>query len=389
MVEVGINSNNDFEGDFMKKLIKQFKIIIPNEYKDGFYSEIAFENARRFIVFGSAFLVFELLIHNTLKDSMDSLYLNTLMAMIVFQTFVIILFIRGYYYKKNCDKPYFRIFFYITICLILFWCLFITLLIQKSSDRITPFIMGIYIISAVAYINPRISFPIYISIYIGFIVFLPSYQADQNVLIPHYLNSSFIVLVAAILSRMLFNFRLNVYIDKQIIEQQHNQLKDLSIRDSMTGLYNHRCSYERIEEEIIKSNRYGMPLSLVLIDIDKFKTVNDKFGHPFGDTVIKSIAKLITKNIRATDFAGRYGGEEFILILYNSDLANAYITAERLRQEIENYDFGNNHQITISGGVVQYYNETAVDLVGKADKLLYRAKQNGRNRIEKLHKVKV
>lgn len=162
------------------------------------------------------------------------------------------------------------------------------------------------------------------------------------------------------------------------------KLKEIAITDGLTQLYNHKHSYYKLEEEITRATRYGNKLSVIMFDIDHFKAINDTYGHQIGDKTLVSVSQTLKKNLREIDHAGRYGGEEFIVILPQTGLDNAYITAERIRRAIESTRFENGKiKITISGGVVEFKEETALILIGRSDELLYKAKQKGRNRIEK------
>jgi len=162
------------------------------------------------------------------------------------------------------------------------------------------------------------------------------------------------------------------------------KLKEMAITDGLTQLYNHKHSYYKLEEEITRASRYGNRLSIIMFDIDHFKDINDAHGHQTGDKTLVTVSQVIKNNLRDIDHVGRYGGEEFIVILPQTGLGNAYITAERIRRAIESARFEKaNIKITISGGVVEFQDENALTLIGKADELLFKAKQKGRNTIEK------
>lgn len=162
------------------------------------------------------------------------------------------------------------------------------------------------------------------------------------------------------------------------------KLKEMAITDGLTQLYNHKHSYYKLEEEITRATRYGNRLSVIMFDIDHFKAINDTYGHQTGDKTLIKISQLIKNNLRDIDHIGRYGGEEFIVILPQTGLDNAYITAERIRRAIESTRFeAGKIRITICGGVVEFKKENALILIGKAEELLFKAKQKGRNRIEK------
>lgn len=162
------------------------------------------------------------------------------------------------------------------------------------------------------------------------------------------------------------------------------KLKEMAITDGLTQLYNHKHSYYKLEEEITRATRYGNRLSIIMFDIDHFKAINDTYGHQTGDKTLITVSQVIKNNLRDIDHIGRYGGEEFLVILPQTGLGNAYTTAERIRRAIESARFEEaNIKITISGGVVEFRDENALILIGKADELLFKAKQKGRNIIEK------
>lgn len=163
--------------------------------------------------------------------------------------------------------------------------------------------------------------------------------------------------------------------DKKRIEQ-------LSVTDAMTGLHNRLKLDSSLTEELQRAQRYGHPLCLILFDIDNFKLVNDTFGHQAGDTVIVAVADTVRSNVRATDIAGRWGGEEFLVICPDTTLQGACDLAERIRKAITAQDFGEIGRKTCSFGVAMYHAGMNKDeLLGHADTALYAAKREGRDRI--------
>jgi len=167
-------------------------------------------------------------------------------------------------------------------------------------------------------------------------------------------------------------------------------LKQLSITDSLTGLYNHAEFYRLLTEELKRSRRYGSPVSLLMLDIDYFKRINDTHGHQAGDNVLLVLADMIVKAVRPVDKAARYGGEEFAVILPETDAAGALLTAERLRERVEekliNIGRGRTVGITVSIGVAGFPGDAQTEdtLVGKADEAMYASKVAGRNRVRAL-----
>jgi len=176
---------------------------------------------------------------------------------------------------------------------------------------------------------------------------------------------------------------------RQIQQSRANQeeLERLANIDSLTGLLNRGAILRKLDEQIKHANRYREGLSLDMLDIDHFKKVNDQYGHLIGDDVLEKVAILVQKSIRDVDTVGRYGGEEFIIILPMTDLSSAINIAERVRKMIEAAEMknckGNVFGITVSQGISIYKpGDDEHSLISRADNALYKAKRNGRNRIE-------
>lgn len=162
------------------------------------------------------------------------------------------------------------------------------------------------------------------------------------------------------------------------------QLQLLATRDSLTGLWNRRVVFETLDEEVARANRYGDTFSAIILDLDHFKDFNDHFGHLAGDEVLRSAAEVMRKQFRTTDRIGRTGGEEFMVILPRTNLAEAVNSAERFRQDLESTSVAfNEHSLrcTASLGCAEYrLGETKNQFFARLDGLLYRAKDQGRNR---------
>lgn len=165
------------------------------------------------------------------------------------------------------------------------------------------------------------------------------------------------------------------------LEYKNRILAEMSSIDGLTKISNHRTLIAKLKVGVLEASRTNGPLSIALFDIDDFKQVNDSKGHVYGDQVLVDIAEIINKNIRDTDLAGRYGGEEFMVIFANADLVTASNIAERIRKAIENNLFCDGIAVTISGGVKQYMGENLTQFIHEADKNLYEAKKNGKNQI--------
>jgi diguanylate cyclase (GGDEF)-like protein len=162
-----------------------------------------------------------------------------------------------------------------------------------------------------------------------------------------------------------------------------NKLENLSVTDQLTGLHNRRYFDDHFEVERQKVKRYGNMLCLIMIDIDHFKMINDHYGHPTGDSVLKEFSLLLRKNIRSSDILSRWGGEEFIILLPATSIANSVQLAEKIRISIANHHFVEIGNLTASFGVSEVNTSSASNRVAihHADEALYQAKREGRNKV--------
>ena len=175
--------------------------------------------------------------------------------------------------------------------------------------------------------------------------------------------------------------------DRQLSKANQEELEMLATVDGLTGLLNRRAILNKLDEKIRIAHRYKEELCLLLMDIDHFKEINDRYGHIAGDDVLETIAAIIQENIRETDYPGRYGGDELMIIFPLTDLYTASHIAERIRNAIENTSMKNrdgiSYTVTVSQGISCYIpDEDQTALISRADQALYKAKQNQRNRVE-------
>jgi len=164
----------------------------------------------------------------------------------------------------------------------------------------------------------------------------------------------------------------------------YRQVKSMADHDGLTKIANRRSFEERLDEEAQRHGRYDQPLSLILVDLDHFKRVNDSHGHPVGDAVLRGMADLLGESLRGSDFPARYGGEEFAVILPHTGREQALLLAERIRDRVAERDFAGAKgvRITLSAGVASLTpGDRGSDLVLLADQALYLAKNGGRNRV--------
>ena len=177
--------------------------------------------------------------------------------------------------------------------------------------------------------------------------------------------------------------------EQEIVERQkaQAQLLELATTDSLTGLHNRRYFMDSAHQEFDRARRYQMPLSLLLLDADYFKTINDRYGHPVGDQALQVLAAIGQRLLREVDLFARIGGEEFAILLPQTDAVAAWNVAERLRQAIMDQPTSTGEgplRLTVSLGLASLGPATVDldDLLRRADVALYQAKLNGRNRVE-------
>lgn len=217
----------------------------------------------------------------------------------------------------------------------------------------------------------------YSAISIAFIVLTPSYIRDIRIS-EYYAGIVYISLVLLITS--MASFKSNYYNRKQYIYRE--ELLLLSNTDPLTGIFNRAKLNEELENLIDYSKRYKTPFSFIILDIDNFKYINDTYGHMAGDEVIKDTVNTISGSIRKTDVFARWGGEEFVLLLPNTDRYQSIELTERLKQIIEDNRLEQVGDITCSFGLATFEESDSADtLMSRADKFLYVAKREGKNRI--------
>jgi len=175
---------------------------------------------------------------------------------------------------------------------------------------------------------------------------------------------------------------------QKTLQEQQSQLEHLAREDVLTGLANRRRFEERAKEECLRAQRYHHPLSILLADLDHFKSINDTYGHAFGDLVLKDIGQTLLRHCRTSDLCARHGGEEFAILLPETELTEAYKVAERLCVAVRSLVFKQSSvtvHVTVSFGAASMDHEqpqTLEELLEQADQALYAAKRSGRDRVE-------
>ena len=206
---------------------------------------------------------------------------------------------------------------------------------------------------------------------------------------PHVINLHFEYLQWVVLALVLVAFSvIGGYISnlRKKLGKSLSVIREMSIRDELTGAFNRRHIMEQLENERQRVSRGGARFAVAMLDIDHFKSVNDTLGHLAGDEVLKGTSDVIRNNLRSVDLYGRFGGEEFLLVMTQTDIQGALLCAERVRGAVEQKRFpgvGDDFRVTVSLGLTDYLENEKIDkTIARADKALYRAKEAGRNRLE-------
>lgn len=261
----------------------------------------------------------------------------------------------------------------------------------------TIYLAVIYVIAVIFLFSYLQSLFLYLLLSTLVILLLPVFYpgAETHILHADIISNGLLAWLIAVVHYSNFS---KIYLNQKTIEETNKRLEQknseivkmnkvlerISTYDALTGIYNRRKIEELIATEIAFCERYDHDFSVLLLDVDHFKKVNDNFGHDIGDEVLNTISNRIKKDIRETDSCGRWGGEEFLIIARRSNAGKASILAERIRTSIDTLVFKDVSHVTVSIGIASF-KETGNkdDLFKTADTRLYKAKNNGRNRVEK------
>lgn len=310
----------------------------------------------------------------------DFIYLNNIkkIKIIFFMRISFLFLVLEFFIRVKRIKDAYRITIMITFYEILASIMFFIVFFNyENPDFIIQSFGLIILIIAVFMIPNRFINMIVVSISISIIFFILSLMYIKNIS-KLYLSSAIVYTFIVIILSSITSFRSNYL--KRVKYLSDKKLLELLNKDTLTGIYN-RFKFNIEVNNLINSVKAGdISLSLILFDLDDFKQINDLFGHVAGDKIIKEIVNLVSLNIRKGDIFARWGGEEFVLLLPNTEIEQAVLLGERIRKAIENYDFEKVGKVTCSFGITQYSKtQDAEAFLKEADYYLYEAKKAGKN----------
>ena len=303
---------------------------------------------------------------------------------------VVFLLITRRLRKKTVPDRAMFVLQYMLVAVIMTLGIIIVVFDQMVMTNITAFVLMCIIVGIILLIRPLVSLIIYVITYVMYYFLLMLTITDPQMLLTNRVNGVIAVGIGFFLSCILWHYNYMNIIQMRRIEAQQKQLEQMAYFDPLTDLPNRRLLEKLIKREIASIRRYGHETAIIILDLDNFKSINDTYGHPVGDNMLRQFADFLTANVRETDTVARFGGEEFIILMPQTSAEEGCIFAERLRQLImeKRFTVGSvTLQITASFGVSSMRDiidcDSMDDYYFLADKALYLAKQNGKNRVEK------
>ncbi len=364
----------------LKKPFTKEQRPVIREFKEEFKREILKDNYFKLAICSILLLLMEIVLY-LLQENLYEVG-PVILSFIAFNVLLIpfIMYIQSHIKKVNCTFALAVQYIYLAGGLAFAGAL--AIFIHGKTDLFHMYLLAVFAVAGFMYLKPVYSAVLFTSTYTLFAVVLSFFESDPSALFVICVNSLFSNILAWVLSGILWRMKTNAFINGKLLYNKNVLLKELNKKDSMTGLFNHVESLQQLEYETARASALKRPISLILADIDDFKSINDNYGHPFGDTVIKEVAAVLKSNVRSTDTVGRYGGDEFIIIMPDTDLKSARAFSERLNQALSSANLENDIKITLSGGISQFSDEPFNEFIKITDRKLYEAKSKGKDRFE-------
>lgn len=304
--------------------------------------------------------------------------------------FMIIFFFTAHKLKSR-SEPNTAMFLlqYIVVAVIMTSGIAIVTIDQLVTTNITPLLLICIVTGVVFLIRPLASFIIFVASYAAYHFALALTITDPQILLSNRVNGITAIGIGFLLSIIMWHYNYTNLIQKKHILAQQKQLEQMAYYDPLTDLPNRRLLEKLIEREYSSMKFNGHEAVIIILDVDDFKNINDTYGHPVGDCILRQLAELLKNSARESDTVARFGGEEFMILMPGTSVEEGYVFAESLRKQIMEKSFfigSVSLQITSSFGVASIRDitsQTLEDYYSVADKALYLAKQGGKNRVEK------
>ena len=367
--------------DTLFKTTRKFlRAAVPPEYLQDYNKELLTDNYLRLSIVSVILFIVEL----ALFYPQEHLFGNGIIILI-FLAISGVLIPLIFYIKRHIPDISFKfamavMYAYIVLALLLGAML--TLVVVRNIDMTHVYLLTVLGTSMVLYTRPVPRAVTFLTVYALFAVLLPYFGASPEQLAAQRINALIFNFIAWFFGQISLYTKSSVYISRRQLDDKNRILKDLALKDTMTGLYDHAASLNMLEDEIALANLTHSPLTLIMADIDDFKRINDTYGHQFGDDVISRVAAVFVMVIADAGIVGRYGGEEFIIILPGSGLEEARALAMDIQIALGRAI--SQPHVTLSGGISRYNGESMNDFVRITDEKLYLAKNNGKRRFVSL-----
>lgn len=355
---------------------------VPAEHKVEFYESLFSMNANRMIILFLALAATEaiLFIEEAFFEPNSEGIQKILVIKVVFVVMSLLFAAALWLLKKNKRFKLLGIIVVLGVFASILLAITNTLAAQKMVSDISIYIMMLYIATAIIRLPYVWYMVIYSLCFTYFAVGMQTAQANIQFVKWAIINAFILSIIATIIARILYSQHVEIFLDKNKINHQLETLKYMAEHDGLTNLYNHQTISIIIENQKELSRNFKDELCIAVMDIDNFKTINDRYGHIAGDQVLKDIAKRIKENVRKNDFVARYGGDEFVILFPDITAAQANKICERILDSIHHAG-PDNVNITSSIGLTALTENNFHDFIEKADMNMYKAKNTGKAQI--------
>lgn len=375
--------------------MKLYRIIIKkiNDY-NSVLEECTVLNTKRLLYLTIIAIPLRLIVLSTIKISKDTpvleMWSKGIVAYHIILLILLIMFFAITFSLKDREVPnmLMNIIQYFAAVILIASGIGIVTVDQLITTNITPFVLVSIVTGLVFLIRPLISFAIFSTSYIVYYHAIATTITSPELLMSNRVNGITAVGIGFLLSVILWNYNYTIIAQRRRIDTQQEQLQLMAYYDSLTDLPNRRLLDKLVNKEVFAIKKYGYESTIMILDIDDFKNINDTYGHPVGDHILKQLAVILKNNVREPNIVARLGGEEFIILMPKTSLEKGYNFAERLRETIANERFtvGKSISATITASFgVSLIPDTCISKVEEyytlADKALLTAKNLGKNKV--------